>query len=226
MVDLAFEEFPKIPRLKREVVITEKVDGANGQITFFELADEALLSAATADPFCLRVIPGATDGDTALGLYVGSRNRWCRPEKGLDNFGIASWVLDNLEDLIKLGPGRHFGEWYGLGIQRGYDLPNKRFALFNVARWNPQNPNKPTCCEVVPILARGEQIDDDAVMQALNDEGSVMVPGYRHPEGIIVFHTASRQMYKRTFAQDGGKWKGATVRQVPASVLVATGDFA
>ncbi len=23
-----------------------------------------------------------------------------------------------------------------------------------------------------------------------------------------LYHTASRQMYKRTFAQDGGKWKG------------------
>ena len=207
MSDLAFEGFPKIPRLQREVVITEKVDGANGQITFFELTDETMVAAAAADPFCLRVLPGAADGDSGRALYVGSRNRWCRPEKGLDNFGFAAWVLDNVDDLARLGPGRHFGEWYGLGIQRGYDLPSKRFALFNVARWNSENPNKPACCDVVPVLERSEHADDDMVMQRLADGGSVMVPGYRAPEGIIVFHTASRQMYKRTFAQDGGKWK-------------------
>jgi hypothetical protein len=42
----AFEEFPKIARLKRKVVITEKVDGTNAQIAFNELDSEEALAAA------------------------------------------------------------------------------------------------------------------------------------------------------------------------------------
>lgn len=210
-----FEEFPKIPRLKREVVITEKIDGTNAQVAWVEVnqleleADSALLTVTTEayrnDPFCLGVFPGATGGDSAMALYAGSRNRWLTAEK--DNFGFAKWVIANAEELQALGPGRHYGEWYGIGIQRGYDLPDKRFALFNVARWNPENPNRPACCGVVPLLARGEDIDDNAVMRALDAGGSLVSPGFKSPEGIVVFHTASRQLYKRTFRDDGGKWK-------------------
>lgn len=29
MIDAPFEKFPKIPRLRREAVITEKIDGTN-----------------------------------------------------------------------------------------------------------------------------------------------------------------------------------------------------
>lgn len=203
----AFEEFPKIPRLKREVVITEKVDGTNAQIAWIEVAAETTYEELGDDPFLLKFVPGDKDGDNAMALYAGSRSRWLKP--GADNFGFCNWVLEHADELRSLGPGRHYGEWYGIGIQRGYDLPDKRFALFNVARWNPENPNRPACCGVVPILARGENVDDDAVMRALNDGGSVIAPGYKNPEGIVVFHSASRQMYKRTFRDDGGKWKGA-----------------
>ena len=34
-----------------------------------------------------------------------------------------------------LVPGRHFGEWWGSGIQRGYGLDEKTFSLFNAYRW-------------------------------------------------------------------------------------------
>jgi len=30
--EIIFQEFPKIPRLNREMIVTEKIDGTNGQI--------------------------------------------------------------------------------------------------------------------------------------------------------------------------------------------------
>lgn len=204
-VNYAFEAFPKIPRLKREVTITEKIDGTNAQITWVEINSEFALETAQADPFCLGIYDGISDGDSALALYAGSRNRWLT--RTADNFGFGNWVMAHGSELLTLGVGRHFGEWYGQGIQSGYDLGEKRFALFNTARWNDLNPNRPACCGVVPVLAHGEDVDDDEVMRSLAEGGSVAVPGYRAPEGIVVWHSASRQYYKRTFAQDGGKWK-------------------
>lgn len=204
MTDFVFEEFPKIPRLKREVVIPEKIDGTNAQIALFELHDETSLHEATISDCCLAIFPGKSDGESALALFAGSRNRWLK--LGADNFGFAAWVYDNADELSSLGAGRHYGEWYGKGIQRGYGLEDKRFALFNTARWNDQNPNRPAICQVVPVLARGEDVDDDKVMKDLYYAGSVLVPGFTPPEGIVVWHSASRQMYKRTFEQDGGKW--------------------
>jgi hypothetical protein len=59
----------------------------------------------------------------------------------------------------------------------------------------------------VPILARGEDVNPSSVMGLLQSLGSAAVPGFQKPEGIIVWHSAARQMYKMTFEQDGGKWK-------------------
>ena len=105
--NLEFREFPKIARLSREMIITEKIDGTNAQILITE------------------------DGQ----ILTGSRNRWITPQD--DNYGFAKWVEENKQEILKLGVGRHFGEWWGGGIQRGYNLPKgeKRFSLFNVSRW-------------------------------------------------------------------------------------------
>ena len=219
---LAFVEFPKIPRFKREIVITEKVDGTNAQVALIELSSMELYELAAQDPHVLHIYPGETAGDSAIALKAGSRNRWLKV--GADNFGFAGWVLEHSDELKSLGLGRHYGEWYGKGIQRDYGLWDKKFALFNVARWNYQNPNRPSCCGVVPILARGENINDDAVMEKLFREGSVIQPGYGRPEGIVLYHSSSRQLYKRTFDQDGGKW--VPDFQPGSAPLVATGDFA
>jgi len=135
-------------------------------------------------------------------------------------------VIEHADELQALGPGRHFGEWYGLDIQRNYGLPMKRFALFNVARWQtrrqdvnsrealpdtelPEGNYAPACCDVVPLLQRGENIDPDQAMEALSISGSRMVPGFMKPEGIVVWHSSARQLYKMTFKEDGGKWKSA-----------------
>jgi hypothetical protein len=105
-----FRDFGKISRYSREVTVTEKIDGTNGQITITE------------------------DGD----FLVGSRNRFITPAD--DNYGFAAWAYENKECLLQLGIGTHFGEWWGQGIQRKYGLTEKRFSLFNVTRWGEARP--------------------------------------------------------------------------------------
>ena len=116
-----FKEFPKMPRLSREIIVTEKIDGTNAQVAVAELDGYSS--------------PGAVWEGDGLAIYAGSRTRWITPEA--DNFGFAAWVRDNAEELATLGPGNHFGEWWGRGIQRGYGLigavPQKRGH-----RWNSE----------------------------------------------------------------------------------------
>lgn len=188
-MSIVFQEFPKIPRLKRDCVITEKIDGSNAQI-HIRMAD-----ADDFDP-----LYDAQYGD--FRIRAGSRQRWIAPGKDTDNFGFAAWVRDNLQDLARLGEGHHYGEWYGAGIQRTYGLDHKRFALFNTARWNPQNPNKPDCCGVVPVLYTGPMDATEAIIGALKEHGSRAVPGYMYPEGVIVYHSASRQLFKQLIEND------------------------
>ncbi len=169
-----FQAFPKIPRFNRDVVITEKIDGTNACVVIAE--DDGY--------------GGSTDG---LIIAAQSRKRIITPEA--DNFGFAAWVKENEEDLKLLGPGYHYGEWYGKGIQRGYGLDHKRFALFN-----PDTKNVPPCCEVVPVLTRttanrlNAEIHTSLCM--LRDAGSAAVPQFLNPEGIVIYHTAARQTFK------------------------------
>jgi hypothetical protein len=171
-----FQPFPKLPRLRRGCVITEKVDGTNAQIVI------------------------TPEG----GIFAASRTRYITPER--DNFGFAAWVERNRDELLTLGPGRHFGEWYGLGIQRGYGLNEKRFALFNVGRWTGKDghTNRPACCGVVPILHAGPFTDAHVreCLDYLRASGSRIVPGFLRPEGIVVLHSASGQSFKATIEND------------------------
>jgi hypothetical protein len=169
-----FSEFPKIARLNRDCVITEKIDGTNAQI--------------------------AIDDDQTV--KAGSRNRWITPDN--DNHGFARWVYENTEELLKLGAGRHFGEWYGSGIQRGYGLQKgeKRFALFNVGRWH--GLNVPKCCDIVPVLYRG-LFKTSTVQDVIDDlrlNGSKAVPGFARPEGVVIFHEHARTLFKVTLEHD------------------------
>lgn len=170
-----FYSFPKIPRLHRTLVITEKLDGTNASVYVPE-----------------------DDGP----LLAGSRNRWITPEA--DNYGFAKWVVENEAELRKLGPGRHFGEWWGKGIQRGYDMDRKVFSLFNVDMWSDAE-TRPSCCSVVPTLAVipffGE-VEIRRVMDDLRANGSDASWGYMNPEGIMIYHTAARQYFKYTFEHD------------------------
>lgn len=190
MTIVQFEPFPKIGRLKREIIITEKIDGTNAAIQIVPV-NEAEVGQSSAVMY----------GGVWYGLYVQSRNRFITPQS--DNYGFATWVQANAHELVKLGPGTHFGEWWGKGIQRGYGLEEKRFSLFNVARWNPQNPNKPECCSVVPTLYRGEDHSRvDHAVESLREFGSVAAPGFEKPEGIVVWHSALRTYSKVTLEND------------------------
>lgn len=200
-----FVPFPKIARFSREVIVTEKIDGTNAQV---HIADDGTITA-------------------------GSRSRWITPED--DNHGFARWVAEHADDLRKLGPGSHFGEWWGAGVQRRYDLKEKRFSLFNVGRWGdereakcpkcflsrfetwapaacercgterpPEPVRRPACCHVVPTLWRGtmDVCDAGRLVRQLGEQGSVAAPGFMKPEGIVIFHVASGQLFKKTLDKD------------------------
>lgn len=199
-----FQSFRKIPRLSREIVITEKIDGTNAQI---------LIVPSAGLPYseeCQCVVPGNRTDENAMTIFAGSRNRWIQP--GNDNFGFAAWVKANAEELLKLGPGRHFGEWFGSGIQRGYGLKEKRFALFNVGRWTLSTAGaielktgtRIACCGVVPILYIGpfktEAINETLIH--LEKTGSIIAPGFNKPEGIVIYHKASGCLFKKTIEND------------------------
>lgn len=178
--EITFQEFPKIHRLSREIVITEKLDGTNAQVIITE------------------------DGQ----IGAASRTKLITPEQ--DNYGFAKWVQDNKDELMKLGPGRHYGEWWGVGIQRNYGLSERRFSLFNVGRWTEEE--KPKCCHLVPVLRRCDFDTEEIklVMKALKYTGSHAAPGFMRPEGIVIYHTQANRLFKKTFEKDeAGKEHGA-----------------
>lgn len=167
-----FKEFPKMARLSRECIVTEKIDGTNAQVYITE--------------------EGA--------VIAGSRSRWIVP--GDDNFGFAAWVAANRAGLLTLGPGQHFGEWWGRGIQRGYALQDRRFSLFNTTRWT--DDVRPACCHVVPVLYRGtfDSIQIEYTLNDLESGGSIAAPGFMKPEGIVVYHMAGNVGFKKTIEKD------------------------
>lgn len=184
-VQPAFVGFRKIPRLSRDIIISEKIDGTNAQVVIGE------------------------DGS----FHVASKNRWIAPSD--DNFGFAKWAAGHRDELMLLGPGQHFGEWWGQGIQRGYDQPVKRFSLFNTSRWvKPRGDGStpalegqgscPGCCDVVPVLYVGpfDTNNISNVLWRLREQGSVAAPGWKKPEGIVIFHTALNGYFKKTLEGD------------------------
>lgn len=166
-----FIEFPKIARLSREVIVTEKIDGTNASIFI---------------------------GDDGAFL-TGSRTRWITPED--DNYGFSRWAHEHKDELLALGPGTHFGEWWGQGIQRKYGLTEKRFSLFNTHRWAD---SRPACCHVVPVLHTGilDTARIQGVLDVLASNGSVAAPGFMNPEGVVIYHSAGNVGFKKTILKD------------------------
>lgn len=174
-----FRPFKKIARLNREWLAHEKIDGTNAIVFVGE------------------------DGS----VVAGSRNRWLTVDR--DNYGFAKWVADNAEELRRLGPGYHYGEFWGAGVQSRYGLSEKRFSLFNVGRW-ADDAVRPKCCHVVPELARGLDVREVAerALARLRTEGSIAAPGFMNPEGIVLFHSASGTLLKVLLENDAAP-KGA-----------------
>jgi len=174
-----FKGWPKIARLNREVIVSEKLDGTSVVLCITE------------------------DGH----IHAGSRNRWLWSSTDdkicNDHHGFAQWVRTNKDELMTLGVGYHNGEWMGQGIQRNYGLKEKRFYLFNTAKWT-DDAVRPKCCHVVPILYRGlfDTVEIRRALQYLAFDGSWAVPNFMNPEGIVVFHTHSGSMFKVTIKND------------------------
>lgn len=208
-----FAEFPKIPRLSREAIVTEKIDGSNAQISIVPLT-----TADWGRDFSGAVHLDPVDAPEAVAIYAGSRTRWVQPGKTTDNYGFAAWVQENAGQLKMLGPGRHFGEWYGCGINRAYGLDHRRFALFNTSRWQPIELGEKTgagvvdtergiivrCCHVVPLIWRSvfDTRDADSAVEMLRSHGSFAVPGFLKPEGIVVYNVAANQTFKKLLEND------------------------
>jgi len=179
-----FEPFPKIPRWStQDIIITEKIDGTNAQIVI---------------------------NDDCTELKCGSRTRWITPDD--DNYGFAGWAERNKDSLLQLGKGTHFGEWWGLGIQRSYNLHRKQFSLFNTLRWNTDEQQERlrsiADVSVVPILYQGpfsEQAIDET-MDKLWKGGSVASPGFQNPEGVVIYMPGSRTLFKKTYKDNISKY--------------------
>ena len=216
-----FKPWFKTPRLDSPFIITEKIDGTNSAILIQEL-DMPILQA----PY-FGVIADCSSEDTEqtepryFGFAAQSRNRFIYP--GDDNYGFAAWVSDHMSELMDiLGPGRHYGEWWGGGLQRGYglDKKDKRFSLFNIKRYNPLEtvgdlakaqyedqvlfPDIPKV-SIVPVLDWEEEDTYlngmwravDHSLRILEEFGSQAVKGYEKPEGIVLWHTRADQLFKK-----------------------------
>lgn len=168
---MEFKPWPKIVRVenRRKPFFTEKIDGTNACVVIsFEDPDENTVYSHITEV-------------GVISVWAQSRNRFIKPES--DNFGFAGWVQKNGADLIALGEGHHFGEWWGLGIGRGYGMDKKVFSLFNARRWGEHNP-PPACVSIVPILPVGSA---EEARGYLADFGSQAAPGYMNPEGAIMY---------------------------------------
>ena len=176
-----FKPWPKITRLenKRPPIFTEKIDGTN-----------ACVIVAYQNPDANSIASVVNNGGI-LSIWAQSRTRLITPEN--DNYGFAKWVRSNSEELLSLGEGYHFGEWWGQGINRGYGLTEKRFSLFNTRRWGPHNPNTPKCCQVVPIIHVETPRE---AMNYLDSVGSLAAPGWMKPEGVVMYEPDTDTCFK------------------------------
>lgn len=203
---IEFKQYPKTPRLFRDIVVSEKLDGSNSAIIITEWPDRA-----EASPGRLALV--SRDG-VLYEVGAQSRNRLIYPGKTTDNYGFAEWVHKNAQRLFDLlGPGRHSGEWWGQGIARKYGMDYRVFSLFNTPRDWPVGLDEMAvgdhALSLVPVLYEGEFFEDKIIssLARLQDSGSVASPGFMNPEGVCVFHTQSGQVYKVTLDNnDKGKW--------------------
>jgi len=175
MEDLEFKPWPKIGRDNPfKVTITEKIDGTN---------------------VCIVIVDGEI-------VAVQSRKRFITPGKNTDNYGFAGWVQEHHDELLALEDGHHYGEWAGIGIQGNpLQLEEKKFFLFDTFRWNPDNPNRPACCDVVPVLYQG--ILTPEIIPSLLDS---LKAEETEREGVVVFYHAFRTRTKHTIKSPDGKW--------------------
>jgi len=163
----SFQKWPKIKRVhKVDMVITQKMNGTNGQILFEDNGD----------------------------FMIGSRNQWLSMHQ--DNFGFYHWAHAHITELFDIfGPGRHYGEWCGPGIQNGEGLKERVFFSFNPFLEKPHTVEWMNV-EPVPLLRHGRwgPNEMDIALAHLDIFGSAVSRRYYilgqnclvEPEGIVV----------------------------------------
>ncbi|MGN6325824.1 RNA ligase family protein [Pseudolysinimonas sp.] len=218
-----FEPWPKIARLNRDIVVTEKIDGTNAAVLIVPAVEvRDAVAVATAEPGTLIIhdLERAKKDSALIALIEGhavfaqSRTRFITATKQGDNMGFAGWVERNAGALVRiLGAGRHFGEWWGSNIQRSYGRTGgeKTFSLFNTTRWSESDIDMMAAAEglegqldLVPELYSGP-FDEGAIQDAiagLRRHGSVAAPGFERPEGVVIYHVAARTSFKVTLEGD------------------------
>lgn len=200
-----YPAFGKIPRLNRPVLWTEKIDGTNGLIHIEESPLGEHMDRENPTDRKLVFVDG--DEDHEYTVRAGSRNRWLTPGKQTDNYGFAAWVQENATTLADLlGPGLHYGEWWGQGIQRRYGLDHKRFSLFNAERYGwvkVELEAEGIGLDVVPILGTSTGFEpQETFLNTLREYGSLAAPGFQNPEGVVALHKASGKLYKVLLEND------------------------
>lgn len=204
---VTFQKWPSIPRLSKErMIITEKIDGTNACVIICPVSQ---LEEGSANPLVVTEIDGVM-----WAIWAQSRSRFITVES--DNFGFAKWVYQNADGLVEvLGIGKHYGEWWGSGVQRGYDIGEKRFSLFNAPYWQdsisylfPTTPVKEL--RTVPLLYAGpvDWTKSESVRETLS-KGSVAAPNFKgKAEGMVVFLREAQTSYKILLENDElHKWE-------------------
>lgn len=199
-----FQPWEKIPRLNKTMVVTEKIDGTNAAIVVRPIArdSDALPHECVTERFGL--------GGGLVAVSAQSRKRFITPKS--DNFGFAQFVHRYADGLAQgFGVGRHFGEWWGQGIQRGYGALDRYFSPFNTNRWNPESIEAVGLDTLnvvaVPVLYKWGRLDTVIVataMEELRDGGTRLPYTLKgHPaEGVVVFHTAGDVLFKALLEND------------------------
>lgn len=164
---MEFVKFGSIPRLYREITITEKIDGANAVI-------------------------GISDDE----IKVGTRSNWLEGTEdfhGLKAWVMDN--ADSLR--ADLGNGLHRGEWYGKKINRAYGLDHHKFALFNTSKWvaSKLKTENLTVVPTLYIGAFSDRVVHDYI-HSLKYHGSVLERGFYNPEGIVIYHKAANHYFK------------------------------
>jgi ATP-dependent RNA circularization protein (DNA/RNA ligase family) len=175
MSDFEFQPWPKISRLKTNIVtVTEKIDGTNACVVVKD------------------------------GKVVGAQSRNKIITRTDDNMGFANWVWDNQEVLATLGEGYHYGEWAGPGIQKNpHCLDKKYFFLFDTRRWDYlEHCEAHKICRIVPKIYIGdfatveELCYPEEPKTVLIKEGVANGNEDSNPEGFMYYFHAFRTHLK------------------------------
>lgn len=171
---MEFKPWGKTPRLYRDIVISEKIDGTQAVI-------------------------GISDDE----FVVGSRNQWLTDDVP-DHYYLREWALEREGLLRSdLGNGIHNGEWFGYKVNRGYGLKERQLALFNTEKYEGVEFNTPGLT-TVPTLYKGvfDESRIKWSLDVLRSEGSLISPGFMRPEGVCIYHSQSNQVFKVLLEKD------------------------